>query len=74
MRDTGEGISEEDLPYVFDRFWRGDRARERSAGHSGLGLAIARQLARAHGGKLGVSSKPGEGRNIYAFPSRGKRR
>ena len=61
VRDTGEGISEEDLPYVFDRFWRGDRARERSAGHSGLGLAIARQLARAHGGELAVSSKPGGG-------------
>jgi signal transduction histidine kinase len=61
VRDTGSGIPEEDLPYVFDRFWRGDRARDRSAGQSGLGLAIARQLARAHGGDLAVASKPGEG-------------
>lgn len=61
VNDTGPGISEEDLPYVFDRFWRGDRARDRSAGHSGLGLAIARQLARAHGGELTVVSRPGAG-------------
>jgi two-component system OmpR family sensor kinase/two-component system sensor histidine kinase BaeS len=61
VSDTGEGISEADLPYVFDRFWRGDRSRDRSAGQSGLGLAIARQLARAHGGELEVTSKPGTG-------------
>lgn len=61
VRDTGEGIAEEDLPYVFDRFWRGDPSRDRSAGHSGLGLAIARQLARAHGGELTVASRAGEG-------------
>lgn len=61
VRDTGEGIAEEDLPYVFDRFWRGDPSRDRSAGHSGLGLAIARQLVRAHGGELEVASRAGRG-------------
>jgi signal transduction histidine kinase len=60
--DTGEGIPPEDLPYIFDRFWRGDRARTRTeGGHSGLGLAIARQLVRAHGGELQAESQPGAG-------------
>jgi signal transduction histidine kinase len=62
VRDTGEGIPPEDLPYVFDRFWRGDRARTRGSGAgSGLGLAIARQLVRAHGGRIGVESAVDEG-------------
>lgn len=62
VQDTGEGIPAEDLPYVFDRFWRGDRARSRSGGAgSGLGLAIARQLVRAHGGRIEVESELGEG-------------
>jgi len=62
VSDTGEGIAAEDLPYVFDRFWRGDHARTRAAGAgSGLGLAIARQLVQAHGGKITVKSKPGVG-------------
>lgn len=60
VQDSGVGIPSEDLPYVFDRFWRGDRARQRSGG-SGLGLAIARQLVRAHGGEIMVASQPGAG-------------
>ena len=59
VADTGEGISEADLPFVFDRFYRGDRSREgRSAG---LGLAIARGLATAHGGSMDVASTLGKG-------------
>ena len=61
VRDTGQGIPAEDLPYVFDRFWRGDAARGRSSGGSGLGLAIARQLVRAHKGTIAVASAVGEG-------------
>jgi signal transduction histidine kinase len=62
VRDTGVGIPAEDLPYIFDRFWRGDKARTRVEGAgSGLGLAIARQLVRAHGGTIEVTSQPGQG-------------
>ena len=61
VSDTGEGIPAADLPYVFDRFWRGDRARGRATGGSGLGLAIARQLVRAHGGAIRATSEPGAG-------------
>jgi signal transduction histidine kinase len=57
VRDTGTGIAEQDLPYVFERFWRRDKARTRSAnGSSGLGLAIAKQLVEMHGGSIGVTS------------------
>jgi signal transduction histidine kinase len=62
VQDSGAGIPAEDLPYIFDRFWRGDHARRRGMGAgSGLGLAIARQLVQAHGGKIGVESQPGQG-------------
>jgi signal transduction histidine kinase len=58
VHDSGSGISEESLPHVFERFYRGDRSRSRSEGGSGLGLAIARQLAQAHGGDLSASNHP----------------
>lgn len=61
VADTGSGISPEDLPHVFDRFYRGDRSRSRQGGGAGLGLAIARQIVAAHGGTLTVRSEPGEG-------------
>jgi two-component system OmpR family sensor kinase/two-component system sensor histidine kinase BaeS len=62
VSDTGEGISAEDLPFIFDRFWKGDRARTRQGqGGSGLGLAIARQLVQAHGGQIRAESQPGAG-------------
>lgn len=59
VADTGSGISPEDLPLVFDRFWRAEKSRSRKTGGSGLGLAIVRQLAEAHGGTVAVSSVPG---------------
>lgn len=60
VRDTGAGIASEDLPFIFDRFWRADRSRtERS--HAGLGLAITKQLVHAHGGRIEVQSEVGVG-------------
>lgn len=56
--DTGEGIDPADLPYVFNRFYRGDPSRSRQSGGSGLGLAIVRQLVGAHGGQVSVESPP----------------
>jgi two-component system OmpR family sensor kinase/two-component system sensor histidine kinase BaeS len=63
VRDTGPGIAPEDLPYVFDRFWRADNSRSREYGGTGLGLAIAKQLVEAQGGKIGVENEgiPGRG-------------
>jgi two-component system OmpR family sensor kinase/two-component system sensor histidine kinase BaeS len=62
VRDTGEGIPAEDLPHIFDRFWRGDRSRSHTDGSgAGLGLAIARQLVEAHGGSIEAHSQVGQG-------------
>ncbi|AHH96544.1 sensor histidine kinase [Kutzneria albida] len=61
VRDTGPGIAPEDLPHVFDRFWRADRSRSRQTGGSGLGLAIVRNLVRLHGGTVTAESTLGEG-------------
>ncbi|GAB3449233.1 sensor histidine kinase [Actinophytocola sediminis] len=61
VSDTGSGIAPEDLPHVFNRFWRADRSRSRATGGRGLGLAIARQLVEAHGGVLAVASTLGVG-------------
>lgn len=65
VADTGEGIQPEHLPYVFDRFWRGDRSRARGTGGSGLGLTIAKQLVQAQGGEIGVQSEPGRGSRFW---------
>lgn len=63
VRDTGIGIAANDLPHVFDRFWRADRVRSRASerGGFGLGLAISQWIAQAHGGTLGVQSRLGRG-------------
>jgi signal transduction histidine kinase len=61
VADTGLGIAPEDLPHVFERFWRGDKSRSRTYGGTGLGLAIARHLVEMHGGQIGVESAPGKG-------------
>jgi len=65
VRDSGEGISPEDLPYVFERFYRGEKSRSRQTGGAGLGLAIAKGIVEAHGGEIGVESNPKEGTLFY---------
>lgn len=65
VSDTGVGIAREDLPHVFERFWRGDKSRPRAGGSAGLGLAIAKQLILAHGGAIGVESEAGQGATFW---------
>jgi signal transduction histidine kinase len=60
VRDTGEGIQPRDMPYIFDRFYRGEKSRSRSTGGAGLGLAIAKGIVEAHDGRIGVDSQTGE--------------
>nr|WP_044200605.1 ATP-binding protein [Oscillochloris trichoides] len=61
VADTGEGIADEDLPHIFDRFFRADRSRSRHSGGAGLGLSIVRWVAEAHRGSVTVASIPGRG-------------
>ncbi len=64
VADTGSGIAPDDLPYVFDRFYRADKSRSRESGGSGLGLAIARSIVEAHGGSIAARSEAGQGTTI----------
>jgi len=61
VADTGEGIPAEDIPNMFERFYRVDKSRARATGGSGLGLTIAKRLVEAHGGKIEVQSELGKG-------------
>lgn len=61
VSDTGVGIPPEDIPYIFDRFYRVDKARTRAQGGAGLGLAIAKWVVEMHNGRIRVDSKVGEG-------------
>lgn len=61
IRDTGRGIASEDLPHLFERFWRGDHSRARTTGGAGLGLSICKAIVDSCGGAIGVESRLGEG-------------
>ena len=66
VADTGEGIPAEELPNIFERFYRVDKSRTRATGGSGLGLTIARRLVEAHGGSIEARSEPGKG-SLFIF-------
>jgi two-component system sensor histidine kinase BaeS len=72
VADTGSGIAAEDLPRVFDRFWRAEKSRSRQTGGSGLGLSIVRKLAEAHGGSVAAASGPGPG-SVFTIIIPGRR-
>ncbi|HNA89141.1 MAG TPA: HAMP domain-containing sensor histidine kinase, partial [Anaerolineales bacterium] len=61
VTDTGEGIHAEDIPHIFDGFYRGEKSRSRATGGAGLGLAISRGIVQAHGGEIDVKSEIGRG-------------
>jgi signal transduction histidine kinase len=65
VEDTGIGITSENLPHIFDRFYRGDKARTRQEGGTGLGLAIAKWIVERHGGKIRVESKHSVGTQVF---------
>lgn len=67
IEDNGPGIAPEDLPYVFDHFYRGDKSRDRKSGGSGIGLAIVKQLVESHGGQVKVESTLGLGSVFFVF-------
>jgi signal transduction histidine kinase len=66
--DSGEGIRAEDIPNIFESFYRGEKSRSRATGGAGLGLAIARGIVHAHGGEIHVESQPGDTRFIFTLP------
>ena len=72
VEDTGEGIGADDLPYVFAQFYRAEKSRSRATGGAGLGLAIAKGLVEAHGGKITVESAPGIGSRFTIWLPRGR--
>ncbi|MCX7923175.1 MAG: HAMP domain-containing histidine kinase [Clostridia bacterium] len=65
IEDNGQGIKNEELPYIFDRFYRADPSRNTAKGGSGLGLAIAKQIIEGHGGEIWVESEYGEGTSMF---------
>jgi len=67
VQDTGVGIDADELPHVFERFYRGSRANEIRASGSGLGLAIARSIVEMHGGRISIASRLGQGTQVEVF-------
>ena len=69
VTNTGDGIPSEDLPHVFERFYRVDKSRDRARGGAGIGLAIVRQLVEAAGGSVGAESRDGRTTFWFSLPA-----
>ena len=65
IADTGNGIAPEDMPHIFQYFYRGEKSRSRKSGGSGIGLALARQFVLCHGGSIRAESQMGKGTTFY---------
>jgi signal transduction histidine kinase len=68
IANSGEGIAEEDLPFIFERFYRADKSRSRDSGGAGIGLAIVKELVESHGGEVGAASADGLTRVWFTLP------
>lgn len=66
VSDTGLGIPSQDIPRIFERFYRVDSARSRDQGGTGLGLSIVKHIVQLHGGTVAVTSAPGQG-SVFSF-------
>ena len=66
--NTGDGIANEDLPFIFERFYRAEKSRSREYGGAGIGLAIVKELVEAHGGQTGAESSAKETRVWFTLP------
>jgi two-component system phosphate regulon sensor histidine kinase PhoR len=67
VRDTGIGIGDEDLPHIFEHFYRSDRARSTNTGGTGLGLAMVRRIVEIHRGRIEVESAAGKGSTFRVY-------
>ena len=68
VANSGDGIPADDLPHVFERFYRVDKSRDRASGGAGIGLAIVRQIVEAAGGAVGAESRDGMTRFWFSLP------
>jgi len=70
VSNTGGGIAREDLPFIFERFFRGEKSRSRESGGAGIGLAIVKEVAGVHGGQVGADSADGLTTVWFTVPTR----
>jgi signal transduction histidine kinase len=68
VEDNGTGISDTEMPYIFDKFYRGDQSQSIGSRRTGLGLAISKGIINAHGGKISVTSHPGQTSFSFTIP------
>ena len=69
VTNTGEGIAPQDLPFIFERFYRGEKSRSRESGGAGIGLSIVKEVAAVHGGQVGASSADGRATVWLSLPA-----